>query len=624
MPIFARIVAVLGILISLNLAFITSDVHADGEFETDYAVVYAIDNNGLATATYNITLKNKTPNYYADKFELKIGTTKVTEVAARDSTGDLQTEVRFENNITTISTKFNQKVIGLGKSLSWTLVYRSTEIASKSGQIWEISIPKVANSADTGSYDLEVLVPKALGPNAFAIPEPKEKTETTQDFLLKFDKDQLTKNGVALGFGEKQVFSLNLAYNLENPNITSQILEIALPPDNNYQKIVLTNIEPTPLDITVDSDGNFLAKYKLKPKQKINVTVTGYVEVFTAPFRKIQKTLSEQEKERYTLPQSYWEVDNTQIREKAQELKTTQNIYDYLTKSFKYNSERLTSGSLVRKGALSALNNSDDLVCTEFTDLFIALARAAGIPAREIEGYAYTQNERLRPLSLNLYENDLLHAWPEYWDDEKGWVQIDPTWATTSGGLDYFHKMDFNHIAFVHRGVASTEPLPVGAYKTEETKTQKSVYVQFAQDLPDTTPGVDIEFDVPKRAISSLPLKFKLTVKNTASTSIISETLVLDAQHLGLIPKKEQNIDILPPFSKKAYEFSFPTKGFLNTIIVVLSATYAGTTEVLNVEIEPFYMLFTDIVFLLTTASIISFVVLGLKLYKKHHITKKI
>jgi len=52
----------------------------------------------------------------------------------------------------------------------------------------------------------------------------------------------------------------------------------------------------------------------------------------------------------------------------------------------------------------------------EFTDLFIALSRAAGIPAREINGFAYTDDIRLRPLDL---VTDMLHAWPEYYDEEK-------------------------------------------------------------------------------------------------------------------------------------------------------------------------------------------------------------
>jgi len=82
----------------------------------------------------------------------------------------------------------------------------------------------------------------------------------------------------------------------------------------------------------------------------------------------------------------------------------------------------------------------------EFTDTFITLVRALGIPAREINGYAYAQNDRLRPLGL---EQDVLHSWPEYYDfASQTWQQVDPTWGNTTGGLDYFHKFDLDHFTF--------------------------------------------------------------------------------------------------------------------------------------------------------------------------------
>ena len=62
---------------------------AEGEFETDYDVTYSASTDGKTTVTQNITLKNKTPNFYADKFELKIGSTKVHDVTASDATGSL-------------------------------------------------------------------------------------------------------------------------------------------------------------------------------------------------------------------------------------------------------------------------------------------------------------------------------------------------------------------------------------------------------------------------------------------------------------------------------------------------------------------------------------------------------
>lgn len=622
MRVFARLLTIL-ITVSCLMFLVSSSVRAEGEFETDYKVNYTIDKNGVAIATFDITLENKTANFYADKFDLKIGSTKVTDVVARDSGGELQTEVKFENNTTAIGTKFSQRVIGLGKTLNWTLTYKTTELAIKSGQIWEISIPKIANAKDTGTYELTVTVPSTLGPKAFALPGPKLETAQGTNTTFTFDKDQLVTSGIALSFGEKQVFSYNLKYYLENTNITSQTLDVTLPPDNNYQKVVIGKIEPKPNDVVVDSDGNFIAKYKLKPKEKLEVNVTGDVEVFSKPFRKITQKLTEDEKNIFTQPQSYWEVDNTQIREKAQELKTPQAIYDYVAKTLKYNSERLTSGKLERKGATAALADPNNAVCMEFTDLFIAIARAANIPTREIEGYAFTQNDRLRPLSLNIYENDLLHAWPEYWDEERGWVQIDPTWASTSGGLDYFNKLDFNHITFVQRGKSSAAPNPAGAYKNSSNSQEKTVYVQFAQNLPDTTPSSDIKIDLPKKAISAFPLKVVVTVQNTAATSIIGEKITLTSDLTG-VAQIEETIPILPPYSQKTFTLSFQTKGLLKSQSIQIFASFAKSETASTINVKPFYWLVTDPVFIVSAIAVIVITSLGLYFYKRHHAFPKI
>jgi hypothetical protein len=56
--------------------------------------------------------------------------------------------------------------------------------------------------------------------------------------------------------------------------------------------------------------------------------------------------------------------------------------------------------------------------CTEHALLFVALARAAGIPAREVGGLAFVKGEK--PLFG-------WHAWAEVHDGHQ-WVSIDPTW----------------------------------------------------------------------------------------------------------------------------------------------------------------------------------------------------
>ena len=62
--------------------------------------------------------------------------------------------------------------------------------------------------------------------------------------------------------------------------------------------------------------------------------------------------------------------------------------------------------------------------CTEFADLYVALGRAAGLPARTVVGLVY------RPDDTDGAGAFVLHAWNEVAVDN-AWRSVDPTWAQT-------------------------------------------------------------------------------------------------------------------------------------------------------------------------------------------------
>ncbi len=61
-------------------------------------------------------------------------------------------------------------------------------------------------------------------------------------------------------------------------------------------------------------------------------------------------------------------------------------------------------------------------VCTEYTSLFIALARSLGIPSREVSGFAFTESD-LFPSGWEF------HSWAEVYFPGFGWVPFDPTYG---------------------------------------------------------------------------------------------------------------------------------------------------------------------------------------------------
>jgi len=99
-------------------------------------------------------------------------------------------------------------------------------------------------------------------------------------------------------------------------------------------------------------------------------------------------------------------------------------------------------------------------------------------------------------------------AWPEFYDDaQKIWIPVDPTWANTTGGIDYFDKLDFNHIAFSSMAFQVKYPYPAGFYK-KPGATTKDVQVQFADTPPNLQEGkLTVSYVFSPSATSGLPVK---------------------------------------------------------------------------------------------------------------------
>jgi|SRR3990167_4410587 len=465
---------IIAFILGLILLFIPQNVSAvSSNFTTDYNVTYNVLENALTHVTFDIILTNQTSQYYASSYSIQVGFNNINNVLASDSKGKITPKITRNDDGNNIEIVFNDRVVGLGKKLNLTISFDTKDIARMSGKIWDINIPGIAKQAEYNSFNVNVIVPKFLENPSYIKPDTEQFSGTD----LRFTKEQLGKSGISISYGQEEIYNFNLSYHLKNPNLFPIKAEIALPPSTNYQDVEIVDINPKPQNITTDSDGNWLAKYDLGSSRKIDVKVNGRAKVLLRP--KKQK-LSQKERKEYLKEQPFWQTTDKRIKELALELKTPYKIYKYVVGNLKYDFQRLQTG-MPRLGALGVLKNPSSAVCLEFTDLFIALARAAGIPAREVNGFAYTQNSKERPLSL---VKDVLHAWPEYYDsDMQTWVMVDPTWENTTGGTDYFYTLDFDHLAFVIKGISSTYPIPAGAYKISNNQTARDVIVEFGNSF---------------------------------------------------------------------------------------------------------------------------------------------
>jgi transglutaminase-like putative cysteine protease len=513
--IFRFILSLFFFFLSLNTKYcFLNTVYAADEFETAYQITYTVNQDTSVRVEQKISLTNKLANVYATEYQINLGTTKIREVTAWDEAGAITPQVQIKDNAAIINLLFNQKATGKGETLNFTLSYLSDDYALQNGQVLEIGIPRISDSQTLKAHSVLLQVPQSFEKPIFILPQPQKTSQKNNFNLYYFTQDQLINQSITASFGEKQIFSFKLTYHLENDKNAAHYFEISLPPDTPFQKLYYEDLSPSPENIKIDPDGNWLAQYLVAPQTTLAVVALGSAEIFLEPQTEItEQPLDDFEPYLKSLP--FWEADNEQIKGLAEELKTVKKIYDFVVDNLNYDYARINQ-TPERLGALKVLNNKDSAVCLEFTDLFIALCRAAGIPSREVNGFAYTTNPQLRPLSLT---QDILHAWPEYYDKEqKLWLAVDPTWEKTTAGIDFFHQSSLNHFSFVFHGKDSLYPYAPGSYEAWLQPT-KDVEVAFGEK-PVKKEKFNLELAVSPKVLAGTKIKGKLKIKNLGNTAL--------------------------------------------------------------------------------------------------------
>lgn len=576
---------------------------AAGEFTANYDVSYAIAPTGATIVTQTVSLINRQTNLYPKQYTILLDTLNVKNIIARDDGGTITPTITQNDGKTEILLAFNKQVVGLGKQTTFTLRYENLDIAAKNGSIWEVNIPGITEDADLGTYSVTVQTPPSFGPMSYLKPPPADGT--------RWNRDQMTRGGISAAYGDKQYAKLTLRYYLENPGVTAITQEIALPPDTGFQRVSIDQLNPKPTGVIKDEDGNWLARYTVAAGQKLSIEAIVSVTISLSP---PDITTTQDDLSMYLKPLPYWETEDPAIKALAATYTTPKAIYDYVVATLDYDYERVKTKPK-RKGAVETLKTPKNAICMEFTDLFIAIARAAGIPARELVGYAHTTNAKLRPLSL---VSDVLHAWPEYYDQKKGlWIPVDPTWGNTTGGVDYFTTFDFNHIVFAVHGVSSSQPLSAGFYR-ESGKEGKDVIVEFLESA-NPTPQVTIipRIEFPNVVTAGFRASGTVTVENTSGVAASGVALRVDAEPFPYtISKDNQSIG---PFSTLTIPISIAVPASTPKGRGTITLTAGERTVTRSFNIQPISWLYLSVSGIIGSLGVLLWIIVARPFKKRVH-----
>lgn len=540
------------------------------QFLIDYNLDYDIYESGETSVTQISTITNLQNDVIPTSFSFSAKRLEIYDVSEETNGKDTIPKIDENNDDTTISVTIKDYAIGKGRQNKITLKYKTKSIATKSGNIWNINIPKIQIPDTATLYDVKLTIPKSFGPKIYISPTPTiEKTDENNN-IFYFTKDTFQSTGITAGFGGFQPINFKVRYQIENPSILPAIKEIALPSDiKEYQSVSYDKIIPKPRKMTIDTDGNLIASYFLKPKQKLEIETVGTARLygkqinqnFGGSFDELPKKLVNN----YTKEKRFWETSSPYVQNIAKELKNedesvTKNakkIYDFITNNLTYDFEATNKGMVERRGANTVASQKNSWTCMEFTDIFVATARAMGIPAREINGFAFASDDTRKPISINLNGGDFLHSWAEFYDSYYGWVQIDPTWGTTSE-IDYFTKLDTNHFSFVVKGMDSENPFPAGTYRFSEN--ENLIEVALSQNTFDENfePILKINKVINLNPLEIIKKNIKLRIENIGKVTAyeVGEKLIPQGDKAYIYVKKDLEKITFKDFEGNEYSSS--------------------------------------------------------------------
>ncbi len=202
------------------------------------------------------------------------------------------------------------------------------------------------------------------------------------------------------------------------------------------QKIIAISSEPK------GSFGKDSLDFIMHPRQSTPIVVDGTVRMAASPqvtskvVFPIDTIALPSDILVYTKPSALADSANPLILTRARTLFTDQDDLYFVVQrfaQFAHDTVRydLTSINKRSKDLASGILLSRDGVCDDISNLFIALCRSAGIPARFVAGLAYTDNE----IFVDPWQP---HGWAEVYFPNIGWIPFDPTFGQY-GWVDVSH-----------------------------------------------------------------------------------------------------------------------------------------------------------------------------------------
>ena len=262
------------------LALAPLTMHAATNISYDTKITYAMQSTGNTLVSEDYTIGSEDTSKYLDSITLSIPVDDATDIQAAYTDGmtipvvttkKSSTEPGYKYDYTELFLKFPRKETGRG--WGFKLSYGTAKLVDTKGPAHTLYIPAISQSAlQAGTYSILVSAPQSFGlpHSSGAIPTAEGVTGGRASY--SFTQQDLSKQSIALTFGDQTVYRVNFNYPLKNSTATAKVMTVTLPPDTSSQKVYINSLSPKPKATRLDQDGNVLADYVVPARGSIKVT----------------------------------------------------------------------------------------------------------------------------------------------------------------------------------------------------------------------------------------------------------------------------------------------------------------------------------------------------------------
>lgn len=436
---------------------------------------YTINADRTLNAHEKYVVYNSSTRTYTYEIKLQIATDEIYDINVWSDAESLDNyEVEKTAEKTTITIRFK---LGGRKRLTYHISYIADNLVSGAGPIYEGKFGGIILGPRDFSHQKHIVEIQGLAGSKLFLTNPDAQIlegdpptvryETSIDAPGSFD-------GLEVQFcTQPTYYKLTLTERLTNQS-TDKIDDMRLnmilfTEEASWQFAALTSSNYQVKTMYVDNENNWHGVFEvgeISPGATKELQLELIYEIDVYDPRISENDVGELSEASwltaYLEPDNKWESDHPLIVQAATSAVDGEtNAYLAGQKIIKFVVDRLNyQTQTTRHGALWAyLNRMGD--CSEYTDLSIALARAAGLPARAMYGWGYSK------------DNLGGHAWVEFYLPNKGWQPADPTWAETSG--DHFVKLNPIHLTRGIRGLNSSESNLTFAYRGASPEFKETV-----------------------------------------------------------------------------------------------------------------------------------------------------